>query len=154
LNAHEAYYRNEYYKREDPALRMQRLEGLGVAAFVENTILGFSGTGALYPLKTSSIPASARQQLEALLTKLDDDATSRANESPSMETKISMPTNGIVSEVVLGQCEALEPYLLERRAQDLQERALKNQLLEAQLNRMQVDSIVQPDNSIDSIEPS
>ncbi len=126
LDANETYYRNEYYKREDPALRMGRLELLGVAPFVENTILGFAGTAAIYPLKLGAIPQEARQKLEQLRAGTQDDDPPYQREST-----ITLPAGGVTSEVVMGRCEALEPHLVELRKIDLRSATAQAELLEA-----------------------
>lgn len=130
LDAHEMYYRNEYFKREDPALRMQRLQSMGVAEFVENSLMGFAGTAAIYPLKVSALPPDTREKLEGLVKPKED-----AGKTPVVpqEVEITMPTGGVTSEVSMGQCEALEPHLLQLRAIDLQMAQAQVKMVEAGL---------------------
>lgn len=127
LEHNKAHYNNEYYKREDPALRIDRLTQLGLARFAGNRLLGFAGTRSIYPLNLQALGKKTRDYLETLIPDHDFyqiDVKTVTN---------TIPTGGFVSEAVLGECEALEPYLIERRKQDLRMRELQNQLLERQL---------------------
>ncbi|MCA9644007.1 MAG: hypothetical protein KC492_25115, partial [Myxococcales bacterium] len=123
LQAHEAHYTNAFYRREAPELRMDRLRQIGVAEYVENRLLGFAGTAAIFPLRLESLPQATRDALVAMMQPPDDTAL-----PASSSHEITLPTSGVVSELVLGECEALEPFLVERRAQDHRERELRNEL--------------------------
>lgn len=127
LEANTAHYNNEYYNREDPALRIDRLTQMGVARFVGNRLLGFAGTRSIYPLNQQALEEDTRGYLQTLIPKYTDFSVDEAT------TTFTLPTGGFVSEAVLGECEALEPYLQERRRMDLRTRELQNQLLEKRL---------------------
>jgi hypothetical protein len=115
LERHATHYTNEYYKREEPAQRMHRLTEMGIGAFVENRILGFSGTSAMYPLRLGALSAPERDALARFMPE--------HRSLPAAEPfEITVPSGGITTEAVLGECEALEPYLIRRRELDILER--------------------------------
>lgn len=128
LEQNKSHYNNEFYKREDPALRIDRLTQLGIARFAGNRLLGFAGTRSIYPLNLQALSTETQTYLQGLVpshTNFDVDQAT---------TTSTIPTGGFVSEAVLGECEALEPYLLERRKQDLRTRELQNLILEQRLS--------------------
>ena len=128
LEKNASHYNNEFYKREDPALRIDRLTQLGIAKFAGNRLLGFAGTQSIYPLNIQALEEETRKYLESLIPeKLEFDVDQAT-------TSTTIPTGGFVSEAVMGQCEALEPYLVERRKHDLRARELENKLLESRLS--------------------
>lgn len=118
LDANRVHYTNVYYRREDPALRLDRLRSIGVADFVENRILGFAGTKAIYPLRVSSLSKKTGDELKNLIP----DYASLDVEAPF---SIQIPTSGIVTETLQGECEALEPYLVRLRELELEEREIR-----------------------------
>jgi hypothetical protein len=114
LEAHRLYYQNEIWRAEDPSQRFQRLNCLGLTPFVENRLLGFAGSKAIFPLRFGSLPATVRETIDAKFANFD-----LARIEPEIDI-ITLPTPGVHTEAVLGQCESLEPYLQDRRAIDLQ----------------------------------
>lgn len=127
LEKNTEHYNNEYYKREDPSLRIERLSQLGVARYAGNRLLGFAGTRSIYPLNVQALTKESRDYLDSLIPDNSNFKVDLAT------TKTTIPTGGFVSEAVLGQCEALEPYLVERRIHDLRTRELQNLVLEKRL---------------------
>lgn len=130
LNAEETYYTNSYYRREDPATRIERLHLLGIADYVENRILGFSGTNVVYPLKHKMLPQESQDLLQDALGEISEQLIKQPAKIVREEL---VPTGGIQTETILGQCEALEDYLVRRRELDLTNRELQNAILAQEL---------------------
>jgi hypothetical protein len=128
LRAYEPHYTNAFYRHEDPALRLSRLTRLGVARFVDNRILGFAGTKAIYPLRLGALAPSVRDALlaEYRPTAIDPDSP------PEITETITVPTGGLSTEAVLGPCDVIEGYLHDRRDAELRLRRAEAALVEAQ----------------------
>jgi len=127
LNEEKVYYTNAYYKQENSALRIDRLSDIGVAPFVENRLLGFSGRSAIYPLRLSSLPSDVKTFAEELVSKKPEDGE---NSVPEKVVKITIPSGGYVSEAALGTCDVLEPYLQDRREIEKRAAVAQAELLE------------------------
>ena len=103
-----------------PIYRYETLNALGVQNFVENRLLGFLGSRAVFPLRIENLEDEARTYLQNKLTdKLSD---LLKDLKPVVTEDVSLPTSGLHMEPALGQCEALEPYMKDRRDIDLQVR--------------------------------
>lgn len=127
LEQNRNYYTNEVWKLEDPDIRFFRLSQMGVARFVENRLLGFAGTKAMYPLSLEALPEEFVSKLKTMYSPAGDAAIKETTE------EIVLPTVGVHLEAVVGQCDAIEPYLVERREIDKLSRAAQASLLEQQV---------------------
>jgi hypothetical protein len=127
LEANRVYYMNSIFAQQDANVRYETLEALGIHTFVENRLLGFLGSRAVFPLRVENLEDEARDYLQKQLT--DKLSTLLATVGPVTED-VSLPTNGLHMESVLGQCEALEPFLKDSRD------------IELALRRAQVDRAV------------
>jgi hypothetical protein len=130
LEANRVFYLNSLFAQLDANIRYETLKALGLHNFVENRLLGFIGSRAIFPLIRQALEADARQYLDETLTKnlqqlLDSNVTAVTEE-------VVLPTSGLHMEPVLGQCDALEPYMHERRAIDLKMRWAAAQRAEAE----------------------
>lgn len=110
LEKHRTYYSNEIWRVENEEERYSRLELLGIARFVENRLIGFAGKKAIYPLIETALPESFN------LDPFRQDIDQRLKPEQKVKTElISVPTVGVHMDTLLGQCDALELYLQERR---------------------------------------
>jgi hypothetical protein len=130
LASHSTYYQNEIWRVEDANERLLRLQQMGVAYFVENHLLGFAGRKAIYPLRVETLPEDVKTSLKNDYANFYEGKVC----VPGPET-ISLPTGGIYSESVVGNCDGLEPYLIERRAVDLKLRKAQAQLAKTQADQ-------------------
>lgn len=125
IEKHRVYYQNEIWRVEDPNDRLLRLESAGISQFIDNRLLGFKGKKAMYPLNIDMLEDSITDKMESwLYQKNSSDLDNRLPidvPCPKVEA-FSLPTPGVHMESVLGQCEGLEPYLIERRGIDKDER--------------------------------
>lgn len=116
LEANRVYYMNSVFAQQDANVRYETLKALGVHGFVENRLLGFLGSRAVLPLRVECLEPEVRTFLEQRVTA--GLGGQMAAVGPA-STDISLPTNGLHMEPVLGQCDALEPFLKESRAIEL-----------------------------------
>lgn len=133
LEEHRTYYSNEIWRLEDENERYLRLESLGIARFVENRLLGFAGNKAVYPLIEEALPAEF--DLNPFRQDIEQNLNSGQREKQAL---ISVPTPAVHLDTLLGQCDALETYLQERRELDLrirksEERQARFEALQAKL---------------------
>jgi len=152
LEKHKTYYANGIWQAEDENERFNRLRMQGLAGYVENRLMGFVGKKAIYPLKRHSLPKTVLDALESFKPKPDNLQEQKVEE-------VSLPTTGVHMDTMLGTCDALEPYLLDRRDIDKDVRLaqadiVKEQALQAkeETRRMkaQVDAIVADSPGIDT----
>lgn len=136
LEEYRAFYTNEFYKREDPALRMDRLQRLGVAQFIDNRILGFAGTKAIYPLRLAALDGKVR---ERLLAEYRASPVDPANAVQVVDS-ISVPTGGITTEAVVGECDVIEEYVQRRRDQELRQRTAEADLAQARAQQARLEA--------------
>jgi hypothetical protein len=116
LEKHKIFYQNEIWRVEDFNSRHERLKLMQLSRFVENRLLGFVGSKAIYPLRLSALSPDVAKTLQ------EKYANFREQDIKSFQSDVTLPTAGMHMESLLGQCEALEPYMQERRAVDLQAR--------------------------------
>ena len=116
LETHKIFYQNEIWRVEDVNARHERLKIMALGRFVENRLLGFAGSKAIYPLRLSALSPDVVKTLK------DKYAAFREEDIKSYQSDVALPTAGVHMESLLGQCEALEPYMQERRSIDLQAR--------------------------------
>jgi hypothetical protein len=119
------YYMNQIWKAEDPNARFERFRQMGIDGFVENRLIGFAGERAIFPLRLSALDASVRTILQEKLAAFDptvvdtigtgDAATSVGPIQEVAPQFLSLPTPAVYMDGALGQCELLEPYLVQRR---------------------------------------
>ena len=112
LEANRIYYMNSIFAQQDVNVRYQVLEALGIATFVENRLLGFLGSRAVFPLRVENLEQEAQDFLAKQLT--DKLAALLKAVTPATED-VTLPTNGLHMEAALGTCEALEPFLKDSR---------------------------------------
>jgi len=130
IEANRLYYMNQIWLYEDSNTRFERLRLKGIAKFVENRLLGFVGNKSVFPLRLDTLGLQVRKNLERQIASFDPEADEELNGvkvgaiEERLET-ISLPTNGVYLESMLGKCDALEPYLNERRV-------IEKQLAQAQ----------------------
>jgi hypothetical protein len=133
LEANRVYYLNSLFAQQDVNLRYETLVALGVQSFVENRLLGFLGRRAIFPLLVQNLEAEARTYLKEELTETLSDQLVELE--PAVED-VTLPTSGLHMEPVLGQCDALEPYLVATRDNEIA--AAQAQLALAQARTAQV----------------
>jgi hypothetical protein len=119
------YYVNSIWRGEDANSRYERLRLKGLHLYVENRLLGFIGTKAVFPLRLEALGPVVADQLTKQLVDFDpadkdvvDDGTGYRTEYPAIkpaESEVWLPTPALYMESVAGRCESLEPYLVERR---------------------------------------
>ena len=112
LEANRVYYLNSLFAQLDVNIRYETLAALGVQSFVDNRLLGFLGRRAVFPLRVENLEAEAQAFLKEQLTK------TLAQQLPGLKPAVedvSLPTSGLHMEPVLGQCDALEPFLVDSR---------------------------------------
>jgi hypothetical protein len=129
LEANRVFYINSLFAQQDPNGRYETLSALGIHRRVENWLLGFVGSRAVFPLKLAALEAETRSFLEKRLLERLPASLDRL--PPARPLSITVPTNGMHMEPVLGECEALEQYLHDRRDADLAERNAVVRLREA-----------------------
>jgi hypothetical protein len=138
LEANRTFYLNSLFAQQDPNVRYEILRALGIHDWVENRLLGFVGSRAVFPLKLEALEDETRQFLEK---KLLHNLSAGLAKLPTPKTlPISVPTNGMHMEPVLGDCEALEPYLRQRRDIDLAEREAGRRLREALASQAEAEA--------------
>ncbi len=120
LEANRVYYINKILLHEDSSERFVRLQLKGIAGFVENRILGFIGNKTAFPLRMESLDKYSRDKIEKQVAAFSPEKNEKINgiDTKKIEPReeiISLPTNGMHIDSILGQCESLEPYLLERQ---------------------------------------
>jgi hypothetical protein len=120
LELNRVYYMNSLFAQQDVNVRYETLRALGIHTYVENRLLGFLGSRVVLPLRVENLEKEAR-------TYLKDHLTAGLGEQlkalrPIVIDDVSLPTSGLHMEAALGQCDALEPYLHDRRDIDLQTR--------------------------------
>jgi hypothetical protein len=121
LEANKIYYTNQIWKLEDANARYERLRLKGLHLHVENRVLGFVGSRAILPLRLSALEPAAAAALVQQIASYDPHGTDRIDGTdypPIDDTHakdVSLPTPALYMESAVGRCEALEPYLLDRR---------------------------------------
>ena len=121
IQANKTYYLNSIWRGEDANSRYERLRLKGLHLYVENRLLGFIGTKAVFPLRLEALGHVVADQLTKQLVDFDPDHTEKiedGTESPAItaaESELWLPTPALYMESVAGRCESLEPYLVERR---------------------------------------
>jgi hypothetical protein len=142
IEANRIYYINQIWRAEDPNARFERFRQSGIEAFVENRLIGFVGDRAIFPLRLSSLEEKVRLDLEKRITSFNPAEVDSADSNGSPITvdpirvdpqEFSLPTSAVYMDGALGQCELLEPYLVERR--DIERRIA---LAEAELAEIRV----------------
>jgi hypothetical protein len=137
LEANRVYYMNSIFAQEDANVRYEKLRALGIHNFVENRLLGFLGSRVVLPLRVENLEEEARTFLNGQLTnKL---STLLPNIAPVAED-VSMPTSGLHMEPVIGECEALEPFLRDSRAIELATAQAQLALLQARNAQLATES--------------
>jgi hypothetical protein len=124
IEANRVYYMNQIWKAEDPNARFERFRQMGIEAFVENRLIGFIGDRGVFPLRLSALDNKTRDVLKNKLTSFDPTAAETVGSGASAisvgpiqvgSQTFSLPTSAVYMDGALGQCELLEPYLVQRR---------------------------------------
>jgi hypothetical protein len=129
LEANRAFYLNSLLAQQDPNVRYETLRALGIQTWVENRLLGFVGSRAVFPLRLDALEKETRDFIDTRL--LDKLPAALDKLPPAKPLSVTVPTNGMHMEPVLGECDALEQYLHDRRDIDLAERKAVVRLREA-----------------------
>lgn len=116
LEKHKIFYQNEIWRVEDVNSRYERLKLLGLIQLVDNRLLGFAGNKSIFPLRLAALPSDVAKTLQ------EKYAAFREEDIKSWQSDVTLPTAGVHMESLLGQCDAIEPYMQERRLIDLQTR--------------------------------
>ncbi len=142
VEANKTYYFNQLWKMEDSASRYEILKAKGLIQYIENRILCFVGNKAAYPLKLSAIDPILRNDLETKYSQIKIEADDSKDEEITEYKKIiSLPTSGMYVDSVMGACDSLEPYLLERRAIEKEMSQLQNEIAKEKLVQMKIESV-------------
>jgi hypothetical protein len=123
IDANRIYYVNNIWKCEDPNARFERLKIKGIHNYVENRLLGFAGSKAAYPLRVETLEPAVRKHLEKNIANFDPDKIDThdgVDYDPVKASKsdVALPTPALYMEALLGQCDALEPFLVDHRKID------------------------------------
>ncbi len=132
IEANKTYYLNKIWFFEDSNARLERLKIKGLLNFVENRLLGFVGNKSVFPLRFESLSDYTQQVLTKQLASFNPDKSGDAKSKkgdgsgvskivPKVET-VSLPTNGVYMDSILGKCDSLEEYLINHRLLDLREK--------------------------------
>ncbi len=108
------FFRAQLWKSIDPADRLRFLSAYGsLGSLTSGRILGFVGTSAILEIDTTK-----NAELAKWFNGL---TTTNADLADAFSTfKTILPTPGVTLEARLGACDALEPYLVESRAIELE----------------------------------
>src|SRR5262249_28836948 len=125
IEANRVYYLNKIWAGEIPEVRLARFRLKGIDRYIDSELLGFVGDKAAYPLRLDTLPQGLADYLRDKVMKFDPDKKERLNgvsTDPIEEKGIdsaTLPTNGVYMEAMVGNCEALEPFLLDHRKLDV-----------------------------------
>jgi hypothetical protein len=125
IEANRVYYLNKIWAGEIPEVRLARFRLKGIDRYVENQLLGFVGDKAAYPLRFEALPLGLANYLLQKVMKFQPDKKENLNgvtTEPLRDRDIdcaTVPTNGVYMEAMIGNCEALEPFLLDHRKLDV-----------------------------------
>jgi len=128
IEANKIYYINKIWAGEIPEVRLARFRVKGIDRYIDNQLLGFVGDKAAYPLRFEALPLGLANYLLKNVTKFKPDKTEILNgvkTEPLQDGNIdcaTVPTNGVYMEAMVGNCEALEPFLLDHRKLDVQDK--------------------------------
>lgn len=141
LEVNKSYYINKMLLFEDSNQRYERLKIKGIVNHVENRILGFVGNKTVFPLRLETLDETTVRRLKKELAAFDPkkDESIHGVDAPKVEPteeSISLPTAGVHVESMLGKCDALEQYLLDRR------------VIEQQMAQAQTDMAVEKVNQL------
>ncbi len=133
IEANKTYYFNHLWLYEDAGERYEMLKAKGVINFIDNKILCFVGNKTAYPLNMATINESLRKDL------LQNYSNVVAPKEVKIEN-VALPTSGMYVDSVVGTCESLEPYLIERRAIEKEMSQLQNDIAKEKLVQMRIES--------------
>lgn len=129
LQEYAPHYQQAVWLRTHPDERARFLRAQGLALpIVSEEILGFEDDKAIHPLTDL---AAVKKFLD--FEKLTKDV--RASSIAPQTTHLSLPTPGTVLESLLGQCDALEDYIVQSRALELRQKAAEAAQDEAEVER-------------------
>jgi len=123
LEANKVYYLNKIWGAEVPEVRLERFRLKGIDRFVDNELLGFVGNKAAYPLRLQALPPALQTYLSNQV--IGQDPNKKKPPLPFDDVQIqsvALPTNGVYMESMVGNCEALEPFLLRHRVLDVRDK--------------------------------
>jgi hypothetical protein len=152
LEANKTYYMNKLWLSEDSDTRFERLRLLNISKFVENQILGFVGNKAAFPLKLSSLPLEYQTYISKKVIDFKLDSAQNSIYSSSIDN-LTVPTNAVYMESMLGRCEALEPNLIERLELEKAMVMIQNDMAKEKLETLKLEN-EQLKKSISSNSPN
>jgi hypothetical protein len=142
IEVNKVYYINKIWAEEIPEVRMARFRLKGIDRYLDNQLLGFVGEKAAYPLRLEALPGGLTKYLRENVTETLEGIDTETD--GEIDYSATVPTNGVYMEAMLGNCDALEPYMQDRRDIDLQTRkaaAIRSEAEAAQqveeVNRLQ-----------------
>jgi hypothetical protein len=120
LDTNAVYYMNAIISQEDANVRYEKLKIMGLQNAVENTLLGFVGRKAVFPLQINSLEQETKNYLQMkLIAGWVKNSKVVLPVAQPIATSVSLPTGGLYMEASLGQCDALEPHLVDSRLVEL-----------------------------------
>jgi len=137
IEANKTYYFNHLWLYEDAGERYELLKAKGVINYIENKILCFVGNKTAYPLNMLTIKPALK---EDLTRNYSNGQANHALTELKIET-VALPTSGMYVDSIVGACESLEPYLLERRAIEKEMSQLQNEIAKEKLVQMKIESL-------------
>jgi hypothetical protein len=139
LEANRVFYLNSLFAQLDVNVRYETLKVLGIHNIVENRLLGFVGSRAVFPLRLATLETEAQQYLRDILIK-DLPELLKANVAVTNEEDVVLPTNGLHMEAVVGSCDALEPFLLQSRLIEQQAASARANLAKASAKQVAIEN--------------
>ena len=117
IRFNESYYREAIWKAMNPNDRFKILSLLGnLPDFVENEVVGFVGNHLVMPYRIREDEKISEWFKENIL---DNDF---GNGEAENTVDVTLPTNGVMMEGRLGQCNVCEDYIVQIRELDLEQR--------------------------------
>lgn len=130
LSANLLHYCQAVWASEGREDRFLRLQGLGtIATAIDNELLGFYADRAAYPLRRTD--AVTNVDLADIVKKVTEDIEAQKPEP----VLVSMPTDGLLLEAAIGECDACEEYIQQSRVLDLRMQKAKAKQEEAEAER-------------------
>jgi len=124
IEANKVYYLNQIWAAEIPEVRLARFRLKGIDRYIDNQFLGFVGDKAAYPLRMEALPKGLATYLQETVLGIlpDKKKTKKEDTAPGDKREgeyITVPTNGVYMESMLGSCDALDPFILKHRELDV-----------------------------------
>ncbi|MBK9730420.1 MAG: hypothetical protein IPO83_03880 [Chitinophagaceae bacterium] len=140
IQANKNYYINSILLYEDTSDRLIRLKAHGLLDYVENELLGFTGDFSVFPLNIENLDASTKRSLLLKFSQFNPDDEKLGPSIKEKAEEFNLPTSGVYIESILGKCDALEPYLLERREIEKEMAKIQNNIAAEKLNQLKKET--------------